>query len=266
LKTAKNTKLYHSSNGAARRKGRRLLTGATAGLLVLGLNGCFINRAVEVQDQLCDFDSNFSLQFAESANFNIHHPILLDRDILWIAGASPTETVKNDDELLMVFVLEKAEPNPRPEDEIRVELNFDQIDEKFKLNNVRFDPKLNAMINPESLDKATIETASQNMCNLGWSFASTKLEMDISDHDLENLPTRTEILGLLGPPLAADEKSGRFTYEYRLKGDGPDPMKARFTVWFDDSGEKPARIDSEYSHFRTSTDFVSKKMLMKVKI
>jgi hypothetical protein len=234
--------------------------------MALGLSGCFINRVVEVRDQMCDFDSNFSLQFADSANFNIYNPVLLDRDILWIAGASPTMMTSTENELSMVFVLEKSGPDSRPEDDIRVDLEFDRIDDQYKLMNVRFDPKFNAMINPEFLDKEAIETATQTLCETGLSFASTRLEIDISDQDLDELPNRAEILDWLGPPLQADERNDSITYEYKLKGDKPDSMKARFTVWFDDSGDKPARMDSEYSHFRTSADFINKKMLIKVKI
>ena len=61
-------------------------------------------------------------------------------------------------------------------------------------------------------------------------------------------------------------KVDRIDDQYKLKGDELSPMKARFTVWFDETGEKPARMDSQYSHFRTSADFINKKMLMKVKI
>jgi hypothetical protein len=93
---------------------RRLLLGATVGCLALGLSGCFINRVVEVRDQMCDFDSNFSLQFADSANFNIYNPVLLDKDILWIAGASPTTMTSTENEWSMVFVLEKSGPDSRP--------------------------------------------------------------------------------------------------------------------------------------------------------
>lgn len=51
---------------------RRVLLGVAATCMALGLSGCFINRAIEVQDQMCDYDSNFSLQFGDSANFNFH--------------------------------------------------------------------------------------------------------------------------------------------------------------------------------------------------
>jgi len=246
--------------------GRRLLLGAAAGCMALGLSGCFINRVVEVRDQMCDFDTHFSIQFADSASFNFHSPVLLDSDILWIAGASPTMMTRTEDELSMVFVLEKSGPDAPPEDELRVDLKFDRIDDQYKLMNIRFDPKFNTMINAKLLDKATIDAATQNLCETGLSFASTHMKIDLSDQDLDELPNRTEILDWLGPPLEADEGNDSITYEYRLKGDKPGSIKARFTVWFDETGQKPARTESEYSHFRTSADFVNKEMLLKVKI
>jgi len=165
-----------------------------------------------------------------------------------------------------IFITRSCWTGPRPEDEIKVELKFDWIDEQYKLRNIHFDPKFNAMINSELMDKAAIDTATQTMCEFGWSFVSTKVEVDISDQDLDELPNRAEILDWLGPPLEADERNDSITYEYRLKGQESDSIKARFTVWFDETGEKPARMDSEYSHFHTSADFVNKKMLLKVKI
>jgi len=122
------------------------------------------------------------------------------------------------------------------------------------------------MTNPEFLDKKAVDTAAQTLCETGWSFASTRVEMDISGQNLDEFPSRAEVLDWLGPPLEQDDTDRSLTYEYRLKGAGKKPMKARFTVWFDEAGEKPARMESEYSHFRTRADFNTKKMLMKVKI
>ena len=240
--------------------------GVTATGLVLGLNGCLINRVAEVKGQFCDFDSNFELVFAETADFNFNSPVLLDTDIEWIAGAPPTEFWQSEEGLSMVYVLEKSGPETTVDDEIRVGLKFDRIDDHYKLTNIRFDPKLNAMINPDFLDEATIDTATRNMCELGWSMASTRVEMDIPVDNLDEMPSRMEILDLLGPPRETNTTDHSYTYEYHLKGHQPDPMKARFTVWFDDTSQQAVRIDSEYSHFRTSADFVKKKMLMKVKI
>jgi hypothetical protein len=237
-----------------------------AAFLAIGLNGCLITRVVEVKDQFCEFDSNFSLEFADSAGFNFHHPVLLDKDVIWIADTQPTETYVNGSELLMVFVLEKTVPEPRLEDEIRIELNFALIDWKYRLSNVQFDPMLNTIINPDFLDEKAIHTATQTMCETGWSFASTTVEMDISGQDLDDLPGRREILDWLGPPLERDAENDSFTYEYRLRGSEANPVLASFTVWFDESGQRPARMESSYSRFRTHTDFIEKTVSMKVEI
>ena len=266
LKTFSKRRQRRSGFETGKRKGRKVLVAALAACLALGLNGCLVNRVVEVQDQFCDFDSNFKLQFVDSPAFSFHNPVLLEQDILWIADASPTSMTRTADDLSMVFVLEKTGSVNSPEDQFRMELAFLRIGDKFKLANVIFDPRLNVLINPDILDKASIDTATQTMCETGWSFGSTGVELDLSGQDLDDIPTRAEILDWLGPPVEQDKEGNSFTYEYRLKGDAPEPMKTRFTVWFDSAGEKPVRIDSEYSRFRTSTDLVGKKMSMKVKI
>jgi len=234
--------------------------------LALTLGGCLVNRAAEVKGQFCDFDSNFNLRFTRSAAVDFLHPVMLDKDILWLTASEPTETVVSGDEKLMVFVMEKSGPAPDPADDIRVELRFDLLDDQYKLAQIRFDPKLNAMINPEVMDQATIDRGSRLMCETGYSLASREVEIDLSEQSLDELPDRQEILELLGPPFELDALSDSFTYEYRLKGSDDDGLNTRFTVWFDDSGQKLARMESRYSHFHTTTDFQQKKMRVQLKM
>ena len=128
------------------------------------------------------------------------------------------------------------------------------------------DPKFNAMMNPEFLNEAVLNSAVQNVCDANWSFASTELEMSISDQDLSKLPKRQEILDLLGQPLENFDQENAWVYEFRLISDSKEPSTARFAVWFDESGEMPIRMESRYSRYRTRVDFIEKKMFMKVKI
>lgn len=238
---------------------RPVLAAVTASL-ALALSGCLFNRAAEVKSQFCDFDANFSLRFADSAAVSFHHPVLLDEDVLWLIASEPTETMVSGNEKLMVFVMEKSGPAPDPVDDIRVELSFYLLDDAYKLASIRFDPKLNAMLNPKIMDQSAIDEGSRLICETGYSLASRKVELDLSGQSLDELPDRQEILELLGPPPEQDPLSGSFTYEYRLKGSHDDGLNTRFTVWFDDSGEKLARMESRYSHFYTTTDFQQKKM------
>jgi hypothetical protein len=237
-----------------------LSTGAAC--LALSLNGCLINRVVEVRDQFCDFDTNFEFEFDESTGFVFKNPVMLEKDIIWLAGAPPTKSIRSDDHLSMIYVVEKVSGGPG--EDFFVELGFERMADEFKLMNVRFDPAFSTVINQEFLDRDTIESAAQNFCETGWTYATRNLDLDISDQDLEELPGRLEILDWLGPPLVNNEKEDSFYYEYRLKSDQPDPVTASFTVWFDETTDKPARMSSRYSRFETNTDFIEKKMSMRV--
>ena len=239
---------------------------AVTAVITLGLSGCLVNRAAEVKGQFCDFDSNFSLQFAQSAEFQFHQPVMLDKDILWLTASEPTETVVSGDEKQMVFVMEKSGTIPDPATDIRVELGFELLDEQYKLATIRFDPKLNAIMNPSLVDQAAIDAGATMMCETGYSLASREVELDLAGQSFDALPNRQGILQLLGPPLEMDLSSGSYTWEYHLKGSEDDPLNTRFTVWFDSSGQKMARMESRYSHFQTNTDFLQKKMRVQMKM
>lgn len=244
----------------------KLLTGLSIIAITLVLNGCLMNRVSTVHKQFCDFDSNFNIQFSDAAEMNFINPVLLDTDVVWMADAEPTEVIIRKNEKLMVYVMEKAVKFPDPAHDLRVSLKFERIDDQYKLATVQFDPKLNALINPEIMDPETISLASQNLCNVGWSMASRKIELDISGQDLDELPDRMEILALAGKPLEQDDMTTKLSYEYRLKGDHAKRPSARFTVWFDHTGQILERMESQYSYFHTSTDFVTRKMQLRVKI
>jgi hypothetical protein len=248
------------------KKSLRLLTVTLTALMAVALNGCLINRAVTVRDQFCDFDSNFSLQFSDSMTFDFHQPVLLDTDVLWLADADPTETIENGNTRRMIFVLEKDIDQPDPSTNLQLELGFELLDGKYRLAEVEFDPRLNSIMNPETLDHAAITAASQSMCDTGKNGLSRQVEIDLSGQQLDTLPNRAEILTILGPPTGQEITVDSFTYQYRLKGQRGEPVKARFTVWFDHTGNKLARMDSTFSHFHTSTDFVEKIMRVQVKI
>jgi len=247
-------------------KSQRLFTAGLAALLAVALNGCLINRAIAVRDQFCDFDSNFSLQFSDSVVFDFHQPVLLDADVLWLAGADPTETIENGKTRRMIFVLEKDVDQPDPSTNLQIELGFELLDGKYRLAEVQFDPRLNSIMNPETLDHAAITAASQSMCDTGRNGLSRQLEFDMSGQQLDTLPGRSEILEILGPPTDQDIVDDSFTYQYRLKGQQSDPVRARFTVWFDQTGNNMARMESHYSHFHTSTNFLEKVMRIEINI
>ena len=234
------------------------------------LSSCLLNRVVELKGQFCEFESNFSLQFDDSVDIYFNKPVLLDSDILWLSGAPPTKITKSADELTMTFVIEKvmSQPGyvPDPENDIQVDLHFGRFDDGFKLKHVRMDPKLSVLMNPDFLSEEVINSAARDVCDTGWSFASTTLEMDISEQELSLLPNREEILELLGAPFDQVDQDTGFVYQYRLKGEKRESEFARLVVWFDETGEKPVRMESDYSRYHTKADFIEKKVFLRVSL
>jgi hypothetical protein len=238
--------------------------------VAFAMSSCLLNRVVVLKGQFCDFESNFGLQFSDSLEVYFYKPVLLDSDMLWLAGAPPTKVSKTADELVMTFVIEKimAQPDyaPDPANEFQVDLYFGRFDQEYRLKHVWMDPKLSALMNPEFFNEEVINSAAKNVCDTGWSFASTTLELDISEQELSQLPNRQEILELLGAPLKQVGQDTGFVYQYRLKGQKHESDIARLVVWFDESGEMPVRMESNYSRYHTKADFIEKKVFLRVSI
>ena len=138
LHPAQNRPANHQRGNSLSRPIQKVVLSTGAACLALTLNGCLINRVVEVRDQFCDFDANFEFEFDVSSGFVFKNPVLLEKDIIWLAGAPPTRSVRSDDHLSMIYVIEKVSGGP--EEDFFVELEFDRMADEFKLMNVRFDP------------------------------------------------------------------------------------------------------------------------------
>lgn len=242
------------------------LTALLAGALSIGVSGCLVNRVMEVKQQFCDFDSNFTIDFSESPGVHFTHPVILDKDILWLAGADPTSVIRSNEQLNMFFIIEEDVPVPNPDNEIGFELEFTLLGDDFKLKQVRLDPKLNGIFNPDYLDRESILASAQEICQTGLGFGSRSVELDLSDRDIDELPSRMEALELMGPPHALVDGGNGWTWRYRMKGDTSGDNGAQFTVWFDENSQKPLRMESQYAKYRTKADFIAKKVSMNVEL
>lgn len=241
------------------------LTSLACALAIMA-SGCLVNRVMEVRQQFCDFDSNFTVDFDESATVRFTDPVILDKDILWLAGTQPTRRTIVEDRVTMAYVIEEDVPAPNPANEIGIELDFVLDDGDYKLEQIRADPKLNNILNSEDMNKESILSSALEICQTGLSFATRNVEFDISDHDLEQLPSRPEALEIMGPPHFVEDDGQGWTWQYRLKGNPEFEKRARFTVWFDDVSQKPLRMESRYARYHTKADFIAKKVSMNVKL
>jgi len=239
--------------------------------ILLTLSGCLLTRVSVVKNQFCEFDSNFTLSMDGGMEFLFHDPVLLDSDILWLSASEPSEIIREGDFMAMNWVIEKVRPVPDPASDVEIRLNFIRNEDRFKLAQVRFDEKLSAVTGAGSIDPELMETAINNVCNAGLSLASTRMKMEISERDIERLPSREEMFEQFGDPTETIEPGQVYAYEYRVKPNPDMPQQkpgktARVLVWFDPDGEKPIRMESHYSRYRTEADFLNREWLLKVEI
>ena len=237
---------------------------AIACLLLLGLSSCLLNRVVTVKQQFCDFESNFALRFDDVTELQIQHPVLRDTDILWISDAEPTRISELNEELVMTWEIEKVMKIPEPENDIAIDLYFEQSDGKYKLRRVQMDPVLREMTDSETMNQELIEKMASNVCDTGWSFSARDVEYELSEQEIALLPSRSEIVKALGEPTEYLESESAYVYEFRPKNGNPDPNIARMVIWFDEATDLPVKMESGYSRFATRANFIERKMVFSV--
>jgi hypothetical protein len=237
---------------------------AVACLLLLALSSCLLNRVVTVKQQFCDFESNFALRFEDVTELQIQHPVLRDTDILWIFDAEPTRISELNEQLVMTWEIEKVMEIPEPENDFAIDLYFEHSDDQYKLGRIQMDPILREMMDSETMNQELIEKMALNVCDTGWSFSARDLEYELSEQEIELLPSRSEILEALGEPTEYLETESAYVYEFRPKNGNPEPNVARIVIWFDDVADLPVKMESSYSRFATRADFVERKMVFSV--
>ena len=131
--------------------------------LAVGVSGCLMTRVTTVKNQFCEFDSNFTFSIDESIYFDLHQPILLESDLIWLAGAKPTSTESDEQQMLMTYTIEKVEAEPNPEGDIEINMQFERINKDYKLSQIQFDENLTSVYRSALIDNDVLETAFQNV-------------------------------------------------------------------------------------------------------
>ena len=226
--------------------------------IVLTLSGCLLTRVSTFKTQLCDYPNNFDLRIDEVVQVSMHNPVLLDTDVVFIAGAEPFEQNKADDTLEMHYVIEKQQIHTDPSSDIPIHLRFRRLDGKYRLEKGQVNKDLRALLNP-----AIVEYYLSNSCAIQPNLWRRSVEIDLSGLDKSKLPTRNNILEALGPPLTTSSDS-HIVYEFRLKGADPDTSTSRTAIWFDPTDDQVLRVSTRYMYYEVEADFVAAKAVMKI--
>ncbi len=240
---------------------RRAVSLSALLVVPLLLSGCLLSRIYTFKDQLCDYEANFALQIDEDVSLAMHHPVLLDTDVTWLAGAEPTERRMVGEVLELRYVAEKLMRHPDPGYDIPLQLRFERIDGDYKLREGRLDMDLGALLRPEVINRSVEHT-----CGAKPDLLAQRVEVDLADLDQSTLPTRGEVLAILGVPAHASPDHTVLTYRYRLKNPAPALKAVRAVAWFDPSDQRLRRVKVRYLRYELVADFVEERAVIKVQL
>ena len=228
-------------------------------LLVLctQLSGCMLNRVYAFKNQFCDYQANFTLLVDDGVTLQMHRPVLLDSDVVWLVGAEPTARNRNGSWLEMVYVVEKDLPTPDPEYAIPLRLLFSNGDRLLSAGMI--DKNLSAMITP-----GLIEETVAHACSSETSILAKNVTFDLSQLDRADIPDRGQILDALGPPQQTLQDGRVMIYRFRLQGAGPGVEKSYARIWLGPGGDEVVRVRFRYLRYELDADFIAGRGSIKI--
>jgi hypothetical protein len=236
----------------------------TALVLCVFLSACLITRLYAFKQQFCEYQDNFSFSLQDDFRITLKQPVLLDKDVIWLAGAEPNSSQQNAAGKHMHWLVDKVLP-PDIEadpafDQLTLDLEFVAENDRHLLQQAVMDKRFSYMLSPDLMDRH-----AENVCHSTWLVLGRSGEIDLADADLSNQPDHQEVLEFMGQPTAIIDEGTGLLFEYRLRGSERQGRQYSFEFWHDpDSGEL-LRSSSTSIRFVTTTDFRQKKMWVKVK-
>ncbi len=236
----------------------------TALVLSVLLSACLITRLYAFKQQFCDYRNNFAFSTRDEFRVTLSHPVLLDKDVIWLAGTEPSNSQQSATGKQMQWVVDKDLPPGEIADpafdQFQTDMDFIAEDGRYLLQQVNMDNRFAYVVSPDLMDRH-----AENVCNSKWLVLGRSGEIDLTDADLSGQPDRQEIIDYLGQPTAYTDQGNGMLFEYRLRGSTSLEKQYSFEFWHDpDSGEL-LRSTTSSIRFISSTDFQQKKMQVKVR-
>jgi len=218
------------------------------------LAGCLLTRVYTFKNQFCDYQANFTLLIDDGVTLQMHKPVLLDTDVIWLLGAEPTDRSEGDGQLEIAYVVEKDLAESSPEYSIPLILRFSNYNGEQLLNTGTINRNLSAMITPGLI----VETIA-HACNSRTSILKRNVEFDLNDLDRNDIPSRTQIFDALGPPQQSLQNGHEIVYRFRLQGADPKAAKSYARVWFEPNGNTVERVRLRYLIYELDANFIAGK-------
>ncbi len=234
--------------------------------LALVVSGCLWIRILNTKAQLCDEPQRITVQYQEGRPTEITFdiPTLKSTDIEFLAGASPSQIVKqvSEEKEALRYTYHAVPRFHRASSEhvIRLDLLFADPEnhEHYQLSKVRFPDQFRQFLRKPLVDKTIALACTIQLDNL----RSNRVEVTLDHFDHTEFPTKEHILTLFGPSIDTPTFQNGLTYEYCLTSCDAIVNEARriarVNLAFHDSGYLH-HLQARYFQYEVEADLHSKK-------
>jgi hypothetical protein len=202
--------------------------------LLLTLNGCIFLRLLKVKRQMKDFDRYFQVEDQNELSLTFLEPVMLMKDINWLAKAKPTIQTNSGPYALWQYIFEKQLlGNTREEGDFDISQTL--FFEDGKLYKAAYPQKLTSIIKREFVTTSLRSVGKGSVNKQQRSLSSTWDKQ--KNPESFKIPTRQDVETVLGKPYSIMKPSGSeltFYYRYALR---PNPTEKldkprRVRLWF----------------------------------
>lgn len=222
-------------------------------------SGCLLKRITTVHGQLCAYDENFELDVDRGVAVTMKRPVLLDKDVRWLAGTDPSETEVDGDVLRMRYVIEQNVEAPNAEHDVDFRLEFVEVGDRYRLRQGWTDLDL-----ADRIGESLVTNVMEQACGARPNLLKRSASFDLDGLDPDVLPARAELVDLFGEPNALLAGGTALVYEHRIKNAGPQAPVARTEVLYDPAGERMLRVKSRFLRYELDADFVTGRAVVKL--
>jgi hypothetical protein len=195
-------------------------------LIVSLISGCMYVRLLKLKAQLSDFDKYFELRDEQKLTMIFLDPVLLNDDIVWLLKSDPISREETEMGELWTYVFEKQYTGTKDE-KGDFDIPLDMLFHKKKLKEVRFPERFLKYFSQPLLAKMF-----RSMGNAEISKLSRTADSQFKGNNPLEIPTKGQIIELLGVPFSADSSDGKskLVYQYRVRKTASDPNKKEFRL------------------------------------
>jgi hypothetical protein len=186
---------------------------------------------------------------------------MLDKDITWLTGAEPSSRELIGEKLIMTYIAEKRGTRSYGQYDIPLELRFVRMDNEYRLMEGYLSKNLTEVLTGELLTQIM-----QSVCRSKKSLADQSITIDIGSINRSLLPSKSELIEILGPPNRNLGDGFKLSYEYQLKNNVSIDKITSIDILLDRDDKKIIRIRVKYLRYYLDADFEAGRAILKVNI